>query len=560
VVSVLSPRNDEYRFLVDKVSARSSRQHSDDNDEGNAPAICVVDTDLEVDIEPLDEAQAVETLASITKQLADSEGGEIDVWRTVGGVVEPGKYVDYTLPSWNKTSTLVIELSGLERDSPVDLFASPRSARYRTLPRDDDHVFGVFDSSSSAGEKSITIAPSNTALEGAESLCISVHGYYTKTSGNAPPISYNLRVSHSTASAATAPPKTTHDGEVRCPNCNAWVPEHTFPLHEGFCRRNNICCPQCSRVFKRNLEEAAAHWHCPRDDGSGDSPESRSRHDDIHHTSRTCSCGFVCASLPSLAAHRTSNCPNKLILCQFCHLQVAQEGDPANPHSQATFKGMTEHEYAEGSRTAECHLCDRSVRLFDMDAHLRLHAQDKSHRAAPTVCLNANCGRIVNGPATRQKLSPGDTSLTRLSPPMLCSTCAVPLHSTMHDPDNKALRRRIERRYLQQLMVGCAKPWCRNEFCRAGRSTLGLPETGKGTKDVFPLVKPLMEMSPGEGGAMWFCVDQASAAQRAMADMLASEGVWDFPWCVAACEVVGPDAAAARSWLGDWAPSKVGTA
>ncbi len=50
---------------------------------------------------------------------------------------------------------------------------------------------------------------------------------------------------------------------------------------------------------------------------------------------RAPSCGpatpFTFPSLPELARHRTTICPGKLILCQFCHLEVPQEGDPLDP-------------------------------------------------------------------------------------------------------------------------------------------------------------------------------------------------------------------------------------
>jgi hypothetical protein len=217
---------------------------------------------------------------------------------------------------------------------------------------------------------------------------------------------------------------------------------------------------------------------------------------------------------------------------------------------------MTEHEFAEGGRTTECHLCSRVVRLFEMASHLKLHEHEKSLRGSPVVCPNANCGRVINGPLVPSKVSSLPMSSSPLRPPFLCSHCASTLHATMHDPENKALRRRIERRYLQQLMVGCARAWCRNEFCRTGRANGGLPETGKGTKDVLPIVKPLMEKRPGEGGPVWFCVDQASSAQRSMAEMLAAEGAWDVSWCVAACEAEGGNVLKAREWLGNWAPKK----
>jgi hypothetical protein len=125
----------------------------------------------------------------------------------------------------------------------------------------------------------------------------------------------------------------------------------------------------------------------------------------------------------------------------------------------------------------------------------------------------------------------------------------------MHDPEGKALRRRIERRYLAQLMAGCGKKWCVNEWCKMGRANQGLEKLGSGAAAALPLVKPLLE-EIADGKAMHFCVDEASQRRKKMAGMLAAEGLWDLEWCIAALEAEGGNLAKARGWLGDWAPTK----
>ncbi len=127
---------------------------------------------------------------------------------------------------------------------------------------------------------------------------------------------------------------------------------------------------------------------------------------------------------------------------------------------------------------------------------------------------------------------------------------------SMHDPDGKALRRRIERRYLSQLMSGCGKHGCLNEWCKTGRANLGLEKLGGTAAAALPLVKPLLAAIPDTSEPMHFCVDESSQKRRKTAELLAAEGVWDFEWCIAALEAEGGDLGKARGWLNDWASTK----
>jgi hypothetical protein len=116
--------------------------------------ICVVDTDLEVDIEALNEEQARETVRQIAAraqrapgtEAGSSVGGMVDVWKEVEGQVLMGEYVDYELPTWDRARALEVELVVEEGGDEVDLFITPRSTRQRALPRESEHVFGDFSS------------------------------------------------------------------------------------------------------------------------------------------------------------------------------------------------------------------------------------------------------------------------------------------------------------------------------------------------------------------------------------------------------------------------------
>ncbi|KAJ9649598.1 hypothetical protein H2199_000376 [Coniosporium tulheliwenetii] len=493
---------EEFRFLVDGFKP-----------EGDG--ICVVDTDLEVDIEALNEEQARETLKRIAEKAqrapgtdqGSSAGGRLDLFRAQPGHVLDGEYVDYEIPSWDRSRGLEIELGDVEEEDEVDLFISPFSTRQRVRPREDEYVFGEFEG---RYPKRIRLAPTNIELEGAEAVWVSVHAY--------------------------VPPKQ--------------VKIRTLFLHENFCLRNNIRCPNgCGQVFLRNSPAWANHWHCPHDSSYGNTPLSKAKHNHLYHTPYTCpSCSStaVFPSLPALAHHRTTTCPGKPILCQFCHLQVPQEGDPDTPSPEALLTGLTPHELADGARTTECHRCGAIVRLRDMAMHLRHHELEKLSRPAPRVCRNVLCGRTLDGVSktgdtragTRRGQGPGNEI-------GLCSQCFGPLYVAVYDPEGRALRRRVERRYLSQLLTGCGKSWCRNEYCKTGRKNQGIEGTVS-TKEALPMVKPFL--------------DGLLRKTKGLAELLAAEdegnGGYGFEWCVAALEAEGGDLEKAREWLRAWAPSR----
>jgi hypothetical protein len=205
------------------------------------------------------------------------------------------------------------------------------------------------------------------------------------------------------------------------------------------------------------------------------------------------------------------------------------------------------------------------VRFRDMETHLRHHDLERLSRPAPRLCRNANCGRTQDGAnklgdtraGTRKGQGPGNEI-------GLCSVCFGPLYVSMHDPEGKALRRRIERRYLSQLLTGCARPWCRNEYCRAGRKNQGQGDQSVPTREAIPMVKPFLEGLDGKGYStpLHFCADEASQKRRVLAEMLTAEkgvegkGGYSLEWCVAALEAENGDLDKARSWLKGWAPQR----
>lgn len=565
VLSVRGVKGETFQFLVDKF-------------EPEGDGICVVDTDLQVDIEALNEEQARETVRQIMAKAqrapgtadGSSVGGAIDIWKPVQGQVLEGDYVDYELDSWDKSRDLEIELSGIQDGDEIDLFVSPKSARSRVAPRDSEHAFADF-STPVQGSKKIVLSPRNVELDGAEGLRISVHGYSVtrETPSKARPKTFTIRARAASDGVVSGAPDTATEhsaDEEQCKNCLQWVPKRTMILHENFCLRNNVVCPHCKNVFQRRSLEWQNHWHCDFGDGFGSSAESKTKHDAVFHTPHACSsCGpeQTFPSLPLLARHRMTICPSKLILCQFCHLEVPQEGDPADPASEAetAISGLTPHERADGNRTTDCHLCSKIIRLRDMAAHMANHELDKKYREAPQICRDKLCGRTLHGVGPRGQIGAGTRMGQGPGNDMgLCSICFGPLYASMHDPEGKALRRRIERRYLTQLMSGCGRKWCANEWCKTGRKTVGLEPKEGGAAALLEVVKPLVEEAGDKNKHMYFCVDEGGQKRRMVAEVLASEGVWELEWCVAATESEGPNVDKAREWLKNWAPIKGTTA
>ncbi|KAL8861584.1 MAG: hypothetical protein Q9178_002108 [Gyalolechia marmorata] len=575
---------EEYRFLVDDLRP-------------NDKAVTLVDTDLEVDIEPLNEEQAKETLKkrALKDQRAPgtaeggSTGGLIQLGQEIPGHVRLGEYVDYTLEDWGKSEILDLELSPIDDDQEIDLFVTPAGPKQRSRPREDEHVFADF---SSHPAKRVKIWLSNVNMANAEAVWISVRAYEhndaSAQSKTVAPIAYLLRAT-SAPSHHELPPNPIlalpTDDEELCTNCHQPVPKRTMFLHQNFCLRNNISCPKCQGVFQKSSPEWNCHWHCPHDDSHGNTFPSHVKHDTLHHTPQTCpACATPCNNMSDLAHHRTSTCPAKPILCQFCHLLVPQRGpdDPDLTDPEVLMSGLTPHELIDGARTTECHLCSKIIRLRDMATHLKHHDYERLSRPTPSICHNICCGRTLVGYFSPDgKRTTREGGIATFNDIEMCSTCFGPLYANTYDPDGKRLMRRVERRYLTQMMTGCGKEWCRNAYCKTGRVNMG-KEPIKDSKQMSAEAKLMTS-----AGAVSFCTDEASQRRREMAEMVAAEkgegdgflsggfaevgkgkgkgkerddhmglGGYDIGWCVNALEVEKGDLLKARGWLRDWAVSR----
>ncbi len=575
-VLAISAGREVFRFLVDGLKP-------------NEEAISLVDTDIEVDIEPLNEEQARETLQKLVQKSkkapgtseGNSTGGKINLDTSETGQVRPDEYVDYNLGQWDKSKDLDLELTALDDDKDVDLFVTPFGAKHRGKPREDEFVFGDF---STRATKRLKIRHTNAELDNVEALWVSVRGYgeSDRDASGQLPIQYNLRVSsiRDVSISNQADSNMTDDeligpDEECCTNCHQAVPKRTMFLHQNFCLRNNILCPHCHLVYQKSSSEWQNHWHCPHDSSHGNTLSSYTKHDSLMHTSRSCpSCDYEAVNTLDLAHHRITTCPGKLILCQFCHLQVPQQGsdDPSFDSAEVILSGLTPHELSDGARTTECHICNKIVRLRDMSTHLKHHDLQRLSRFRPRICRNVNCGRTLDGVSkggeVRVQGSRNDLQV--------CDVCFGPLYVTMYDPDGKALRRRVERKYLTQLLTGCGQTWCRNEYCKTGRKNLGMAQDSQAisSKEALGMIKPTLEGLKDGKVPVHFCTDEPSQKRRVLAEMVAAEGNaggkgkekersgsvggsgYELEWCVAALEAAGGDLDKARGWLRDFAPTR----
>ena len=565
-----------YEFLVDELKP---------GDE----AISLVDTDLAVDIEALNEEQARETLKQQLQKSQkapstydiNSAGGILAVGEDLDGQVTPGDYIDYTIQQWDRTDGIEVDLTALDNGSDVDLFITPFGSRQRSRPRETEHVLGDFSANTS---KKLVIPYLDAELSDVTALWISVRGHHRLsemgTTESDRPIRYQLRTSYvmnsrtAASKTAEADPTVTNPDEELCTNCHQPVPRGNMVLHQNFCFRNNSLCPRCKGVFQRSSPMWTNRWDCRHDSAHGHSRPSLEKHEELFHTPQSCrDCAYQAHNMPALAHHRTTTCPRKLILCSFCHLQVPQKGleDPDFHSPEVALSGLTPHEFIEGARTTECHLCARIVRFRDLSAHLKHHDLQRLSRSKPRICRNINCGRTLD------VISPNGESHQQASHNDLgvCGTCYGPLYASIYDPEGKALRRRVERKYLMQLLTGCGQSWCENQFCKTGLKNRGLPgENNPATsKDALARIKPHLGDLGKPGTTIHFCTDEASQRRRVVAEIYASEnhimdakekekenrgttGTYDVEWWIAALEISAGDVERAQTWLKHWAPTR----
>ncbi|BFZ56213.1 hypothetical protein PYCC9005_003257 [Savitreella phatthalungensis] len=276
--------------------------------------------------------------------------------------------------------------------------------------------------------------------------------------------------------------EASQDDLQECPTCG--LPVQALALHAARCRwRADWTCAKCDEQGVGSIE-----WH-----------------NQVKHVTIACTCGKM-GDYVALLTHRASDCPDRLVICRFCKLRQRQGVQDAADR----LSGMSHHEAECGGRTSDCDICKRPVKLRNLEAHARIHEQERLQKPTPRICANINC--------------------VHLAKDALCSECAGPLYSTQHDPDGSKLRSRIRRRHLAQLVTGCGNAWCRNVKCAtASGETMSIATAAKHLPEGFA-----------------FCVSEQMQRKRNLADRLECQGEYDIAWCCRAADIAPENPSA---WL-----------
>ncbi|KAG0302111.1 hypothetical protein BGZ97_002490 [Linnemannia gamsii] len=518
-------------------------------------AVCITDTDLEVDIELLD-TEMGGAINHSTSGILNEQGSRKDNILKIGveshGRVSPEAYQRWTVDIPNRKSGIDI-IVHVQEPGDLDVLVSTK------LPVSlQDHLWADFES---VGPRAITIPESDqdyTTQQNSQIIHIAVFGREPTVAASGSSTStasnfdggaiYSIQVQYHDSSDSPIPPSglsslTSESADVpnkdgpgyqECTNCGAWIPERTMMLHSNFCHRNNAKCNKCGLVMKK--EDLPNHFHCDHCDKHGDVLEKK-KHMEIFHGWYQCSCeSFESPALPELAKHRRTTCSERFIICRYCHTLVQQGGPTSNARDR--MRGLHSHESYCGDRTIQCQKCSQMVSLKDVQVHAQNHEYQRQNQVTPQLCSNQNCVRSKG--ATSNVLG-------------LCQLCFGPYWIPTEDPKNQKLVQRLARKYHSQLMSGCGNNWCRNQHCATSRGRQ-MDATSAATE----MMSILKEARVGavDGHKTWLCVDEGTTRKKVMAELLLEEvrGQYTIEWCVKALEAERTDLEAAAQWLQLQAP------
>ncbi|KAG0348758.1 hypothetical protein BG004_004225 [Podila humilis] len=503
-----------------------------------AKAVCITDTDLEVDIEPLDTDMQDTTdrtgsvnhdsKVKIAKEMKDLQ---LRIGTESSGTVGVDSYQRWKIDVPNRKSGVQI-IVDVQEPGDLDVLISTRSPV--TL---QDHIWSNFES---LGPRIVTIPASDqdyATQEDSHLLHIGIYGRApsVKSSGSSAgqtSVSYSIRVQYnddeplgtmSTSATSDAPSTSTLHAQLNentpgyqpCTNCGSWIPERTMMLHANFCLRNNTRCNKCGEVMKK--EDAASHYHCEHCDKHGDISEEK-KHMEIYHGWYQCSCeSFESPRLPDLALHRRTDCSERFIICRYCHTMVQQGTLSSNARDR--IRGLHSHESYCGDRTIQCQKCTLMVSLKDIQVHAKNHEYQRQNQSTPKLCTNENCVR------------PRSTNVLGL-----CQLCFGPYWVPTEDHKHQKLVQRLARKYHSQLMTGCGNSWCRNMYCATSRGQQ-MDATSAAT-ELMVILKDAKIGSSTETGKLWLCVDEGTTRKKVLAQVLFEDmqGQYALEWCVKALE------------------------
>lgn len=526
-------RNESFG-IQDAMAGKVVELHVED---ANEDTVIVVDTDIDLDVVPLNDIMAAQQLDH-SQNMANLEN--IPILSTQKVLLEPfNKSVPKIFKIDLRKSPLFTILLSSEDRYNVDLLAG--LDKFVTL---ENFTWATMSQDSQTTSKSIYIDLRSDTIS----------NYMQKSSEDSNcwlyvvpfawdhPATVTLEIQEGAFLETT---DTMPSGTVQCSNCLKCIEKTKLPLHEAFCLRNNVRC-SCGAVFTRKIP--STHWCCDSCDPivHGDSSLFKFKHDRLFHTPpykcEQCDNGVQYATFLELVEqHKSTECPSKLHECIFCHLIVPQE----EATYQDKFANLTHHENACGNKTTECFQCGKVLKSKDLASHMRIHYMDKIefNAEAVTRCTNENCVSVfVNGAVSSNELG-------------LCEMCYGPLYASVLDPTNIKLQNRIERKYMIQLTKGCGNAWCTNVECATGNAIKGSIKELLGHIQNDLLVRIAQPQLPINSKriakpptAVWFCLNESVHKRKELVEQLLSEGRYSLEMIYKAVGTQNGEEAT-RTWL-----------
>lgn len=246
-----------------------------------------------------------------------------------------------------------------------------------------------------------------------------------------------------------------------------------------------------------------------------------------------CSCGEV-IEFPAVPKHKQESCPNRNIICRFCHLLVEAGKISKSAKDLYLGTGLTEHESECGSRTIICVKCSKPVQLKDVNTHFQLHEiQNKSK--VYNLCSNEVCGNL------QSEQFP--------NPLILCPPCYKQFYSPRYDQDNQKIMQKIIQTYHHQLTIGCKTGYCINIYCCTSKNTDYCHEPLEPNDSALKSIE-LFKSGFSTKKRFYFCVqNEKNALRRTNASVMHQRTGKNYDACVAALYYSNDNEDAALSWL-----------
>ena len=278
---------------------------------------------------------------------------------------------------------------------------------------------------------------------------------------------------------------------------------------------------------------------------SGNTKLGQEKHHKRNHLPITCLCDHQYFMI-DLSSHKKFECPERSIVCRFCHLLV-RAGNKSKLAKDLYLGGdLTEHESECGSRTIACVKCHKPVQLKEVQVHAQLHKIEPT-QASPSrsildqsLCANLNCSNMI----------------TARNPLTLCTTCYAPFWTALHEEDPiPRLTQKLIAVYHQQLTEGCGRPHCRNMYCATSRPDPDRTPTDAAILALDLFKKAQLDKSPkdlGEASQLpefYFCmINEKTQNRRKNAEMLVGMG-FTLVQSIEALKACQDDPERAVSWL-----------